>query len=54
MITLARLSGGTDRKHLILRLATGVTILLVLLAVTSSYLEPGFVVTLANQVWTCF
>jgi hypothetical protein len=28
--------------------------LLVLLAVFSAYLQPDFLVTLANQVWVCF
>ncbi len=30
------------------------TALLVLLAVFSAYLQPDFLVTLANQVWACF
>lgn len=25
-----------------------------LAAVTALYLEPGFVMTVANQLWTCF
>ncbi len=28
--------------------------LLVLLAVFSAYVQPDFMVTLANQVWACF
>ncbi len=28
--------------------------LLVLLAVFSAYLQPDFLVTLANQMWACF
>lgn len=27
---------------------------LLLLAITGLYLEPGFVVSVANQLWSCF
>jgi len=36
------------------RVAAGSALALALSAITASYLEPGFVVMMANQLWTCF
>ncbi len=41
---------GCVGRHALL----GIAAALVLAAVTSLYLEPGFVVMVANQLWSCF
>ncbi len=42
------------RKRLLRRMTAAAALGLALVAITASYLEPGFVVTVANQLWTCF
>jgi uncharacterized membrane protein len=41
------------RQHLS-RAAVWAVVVTALLAVFALYTQPGFMVTLANQVWTCF
>jgi len=36
------------------RLALAAAAAVILVAVSAAYLEPGFVITVANQLWTCF
>lgn len=36
------------------RLAAWSLVLLVLAAVFAAYTQPGFLVTLSNQLWACF
>jgi hypothetical protein len=36
------------------RLLAGLVVMAVLSAVLSMYLQPDFLITLANQVWGCF
>ena len=45
---------GPVVQRLASRLAIAVAIALSLGAVTAAYLEPGFIITVANQLWTCF
>ena len=45
---------GFSRGRLLVRLAAASALVLTLSAITASYLEPGFVVMMANQLWTCF
>lgn len=45
---------GSFRKRLLRRVAAAAALGLSLVAITAAYLEPGFVVTVANQLWTCF
>lgn len=45
---------GSSRRRLLVRMAGAAALALALLAITSAYLEPGFVVTVANQLWACF
>ena len=42
------------RNRRLVSVASYGVVLLVLLAVFSTYLQPDFLVTLANQVWACF
>lgn len=42
------------RSRLTARVVGLVGVGALLAAVTALYLEPGFVVTVANQVWGCF
>ncbi len=44
---------GPFRKRLLGRVTAAAILGLALVAITASYLEPGFVVTVANQLWTC-
>ncbi len=41
-------------RRLASQLALAAGAALVLVAVSAAYLEPGFVITVANQLWTCF
>jgi len=45
---------GPIARRLASRLALAAAAALVLVAVSAAYLEPGFVITVANQLWTCF
>jgi|694.fasta_scaffold62312_5 hypothetical protein len=45
---------GSLRRRLLVRMVAAAALALALFAITSAYLEPGFVVTVANQLWTCF
>jgi hypothetical protein len=47
-------STGSSRRRLLVHTAGAAALALALLAITSAYLEPGFVVIVANQLWTCF
>jgi len=54
MMAPALQSLGFSRRRLLVRIAAGGTLALLLSVITASYLEPGFVVMMANQLWTCF
>jgi hypothetical protein len=54
MIGFADSFVSSFRKRLLRRVAAAAALGLALVAITASYLEPGFVVTVANQLWTCF
>jgi hypothetical protein len=41
-------------QHIICQALVGLVCAAVLLAVLSMYLQPAFLLTLANQVWGCF
>jgi len=41
-------------RRFVSRLALAAAAGLILVAVSAAYLEPGFVITVANQLWTCF
>ncbi len=41
---------GTGARHV----ATGIAIVAVLLGVFALYTRPDFLVTLADQIWSCF
>ncbi len=45
---------GSFRKRLLGGITAAAILGLALAAITASYLEPGFVVMVANQLWTCF
>lgn len=45
---------GSSCRRLLVRMVAGAALALALFAITAAYLEPGFVVTMANQLWTCF
>jgi len=54
MMSPALHSIGFSRRQMLVRLAAAGALAITLSAVTASYLEPGFVVMMANQLWTCF
>ena len=54
MSTVESPQHGPIARRLASRLALAAAAALGLGAVTAAYLEPGFVITVANQLWTCF
>ena len=44
---------GLSCRRLLVRMVGAAALALALFAITAAYLEPGFVVTVANQLWTC-
>ena len=54
MSTFESAQHGPIARRLVSRLALAAAAALGLGAVTAAYLEPGFVLTIANQLWTCF